>query len=54
VGFLAQAGWSAELTQAGQPEANHGRWTLPVIPTTMANMPHNWFVVAHRPGPGPE
>ena len=48
VAFLAQAGWRAELTQAGQPEANHGRWTLPIIPTTMPNMPHNWFVVAQK------
>lgn len=48
VAFLAQAGWRAELTQAGQPEANHGRWTLPIIPTTMPKMPHNWFVVAQR------
>jgi methyltransferase (TIGR00027 family) len=29
--FLAERGWRARLTQAGQPDANHGRWTLPVI-----------------------
>lgn len=23
-------------------------WTLPVIPTTMPAMPHNWFVTAER------
>lgn len=46
VGFLAERGWQATLSQAGAPDANHGRWTLPVIPTTMPNMPHNWFVVA--------
>jgi len=48
VAFLAQSGWRAELSQAGQPEANHGRWKLPVIPTTMPNMPHNWYVVAQK------
>jgi methyltransferase (TIGR00027 family) len=50
VGFLAARGWRAVLTQAGQPDADHGRWTLPVIPTTMPEMPHNWFVTAERAG----
>jgi len=48
VGFLAARGWQAALTQAGQPETNHGRWVLPVIPTLMLNMPHNWFVTARK------
>lgn len=48
VGFLAERGWPATLTQAGAPDANHGRWMLPVIPTAMPNIPHNWFVTAHR------
>jgi methyltransferase (TIGR00027 family) len=47
-GFLASLGWTATLTQAGQPDANYGRWTLPVIPTDMANMPHNWLVTARK------
>lgn len=46
--FLAARGWTAALTQAGQPDANHGRWTLPVLPTKMPNMPHNWFVTARK------
>ena len=48
VGFLAERGWQATLTQAAAPDANHGRWTLPVIPTTMPNIPHNWFVTAEK------
>ena len=48
VGFLAARGWQATLTQAGQPDASHGRWTLPVLPTTMPDMPHNWFVTARK------
>jgi methyltransferase (TIGR00027 family) len=48
VGFLAARGWQATLTQAGQPDASHGRWRLPVIPTTMPDMPHDWFVTAER------
>jgi methyltransferase (TIGR00027 family) len=50
VGFLAERGWRASLSQAGQPDANHGRWTLPVLPTTMPDFPHNWFVTAERTG----
>lgn len=48
VGFLAERGWEARLTQAGQPDANHGRWALPVIAPTMPGMPHNWLVTARR------
>jgi methyltransferase (TIGR00027 family) len=47
-GFLAGHGWSASLSQAGAPEANFGRWLLPVIPVLMPNMPHNWFVTAYK------
>jgi methyltransferase (TIGR00027 family) len=47
-GFVAERGWLASLSQAGQPDAHHGRWTLPVIPTTLPNMPHNWFVTAQK------
>lgn len=41
-GFLAGPGWRAALTKAGWPDANRGRWTLPVIPTTAPDMPHSW------------
>jgi hypothetical protein len=47
-GFLAARGWQAALTQAGQPDANHGRWTLPILPVSAPGMPHNWYVTAHR------
>jgi hypothetical protein len=30
VGFLSMLGWKASLSQAGAPDANHGRWHLPV------------------------
>lgn len=48
VTFLAARGWTATLTQAGAPDAHYGRWALPVIPTTAPDMPHNWYVTAHR------
>jgi methyltransferase (TIGR00027 family) len=46
--FLDELGWQLSLTQAGQPDANYERWTLPVIPTKMPGMPHNWFVTAQK------
>lgn len=46
--FLAERGWRASLSQAGAPEANFGRWNLPVIPTELPGMPHNWYVTAEK------
>jgi hypothetical protein len=46
VGFLAARGWQATLSQAGEPDANHGRWALPVLPAAMPGVPHNWLVTA--------
>ena len=48
LGFLAERGWEGRLTQAGQPDANHGRWTLPVLPVDMPGVPHNWFVTGRQ------
>ena len=48
IGFLAKRGWKTALTQAGAVDANHGRWHLPIIPVTMPDMPHNWFVTAQK------
>ena len=45
---LADRGWHATLTQAGAADAHYGRWLLPVIPTDMAGMPHNWYVTAQK------
>jgi methyltransferase (TIGR00027 family) len=50
VAFLAARGWEASLSQAGEPDAHHGRWALPVIPVTRPDMPHNWFVTAQKRG----
>ena len=48
VGFLAARGWQASLSQAGAAGANYGRWHLPIIPVSMPDMPHNWFVTAQK------
>lgn len=47
-GFLAARGWKATLTHIGAPEASYGRWPYPVIPSTMPDMPHHWFVTAQK------
>jgi methyltransferase (TIGR00027 family) len=46
--FLGGLGWKVALTQAGQVDAHYQRWTLPVLPTMMPNVPHNWFVTAQK------
>ena len=48
VDFLTELGWKASLSQAGQPDANYGRWSFPVLPTNMPDIPHNWFVTAQK------
>jgi methyltransferase (TIGR00027 family) len=46
--FLAGIGWNVEMTQPGSPDAHFGRWSLPVIPIKMPNMPHQWYVTAEK------
>lgn len=48
VGYLAERGWTANLSQAGAPEAHYGRWPFPVFPTTLPGLPHNWYVTARK------
>jgi methyltransferase (TIGR00027 family) len=47
-GFLGSRSWQASLTQPGAPDANFGRWTLPVFPVKMPSVPHNWYVTASK------
>jgi methyltransferase (TIGR00027 family) len=49
-GFLAAHDWQAVLTSPGESEADHGRWSLPVVPTTMPGIPHLWFVTGWKRG----
>jgi methyltransferase (TIGR00027 family) len=48
VGYLAARGWQATLTQAGEADANYGRWPYPVLPAEAPDLPHNWFVTARK------
>lgn len=45
---LLGLGWTATVVQPGEPAANHGRWSLPVIPAAMPDLPHSWYVTAER------
>ena len=47
--LLRTQGWSVTVTQPGEPGADHGRWTLPVPPASMADVPHSWYVTAAMP-----
>jgi methyltransferase (TIGR00027 family) len=48
VSVLDRRGWTPAVTQPGEPAANHGRWTLPVVPATMPDLPHSWYVTGVR------
>jgi methyltransferase (TIGR00027 family) len=49
-GFLRSRGWSVNITQAGQPDAEYGRWPYPVLPVYMPDVPHNWYATAKKTG----
>jgi methyltransferase (TIGR00027 family) len=53
-GFLARRGWVAKLTQVGENDANFSRWSYPVLPATMPDMPRDWFVTAYMQEPDRE
>jgi methyltransferase (TIGR00027 family) len=46
--FLATRGWKSTLTQAGEKDANYGRWPYPVLPHSLPDIPRNWFVTAQK------
>jgi methyltransferase (TIGR00027 family) len=43
---LSALGWDATVIQPGEPEANHGRFTLPVVPQGVPGVPRNLWVRA--------
>jgi methyltransferase (TIGR00027 family) len=45
---LAALGWTAVVTQPGEGDSGHGRWTLPVLPAAASELPHSWYVTAVR------
>ena len=49
--FLTTRGWETSVTQAGEKDANYGRWPYPVMSHMIPDMPHNWFVTAQKKEP---
>ena len=45
---LAAYGWDATGVSPGEPEANYGRWRLPVMPRSIASLPRAFYVRASR------
>jgi methyltransferase (TIGR00027 family) len=41
-------GWTATPVQAGDKDANFGRWPYPPPPLDVPDMPRNWFVTAQK------
>ena len=47
-GFMAGRGWQSTYVMPGEPEANFGRWMMPVIPRTMPGLPRTYLIRATR------
>lgn len=47
-GEMADRGWTATVVQAGDKDANYGRWPYPAIPHDVPDVPRHWFVTAER------
>jgi methyltransferase (TIGR00027 family) len=45
---MAERGWSAAVVQAGDKEANYGRWPYPAIPHDVPDLPRHWLVTAEK------
>jgi methyltransferase (TIGR00027 family) len=45
---MAARGWTATVVQAGDKEANYGRWPYPAIPHDVPDVPRHWFVIAEK------
>ena len=46
--FLASKGWQSSVVFPGEPEANYGRWIMPVVPRTIPGMPRTFLIRATR------
>jgi methyltransferase (TIGR00027 family) len=47
-GVMEARGWTATVVQAGDKEANYGRWAYPPIPLDVPDVPRHWFVTAEK------
>ena len=47
-GFLAAKAWDASVVFPGEPEANYGRWVMPVVPRAIPGLPRTFLIGATR------
>ena len=46
--FMSARGWQATVVYPGEPDANFGRWVLPVLPRALPGMPRTFLMYATR------
>jgi methyltransferase (TIGR00027 family) len=46
--YMAKRGWNATYVFPGEPEANYGRWVMPVIPRAMTGLPRTYLIRGTR------
>ncbi|HEY7185559.1 MAG TPA: SAM-dependent methyltransferase [Vicinamibacterales bacterium] len=46
--YMAKRGWNATYVFPGEPEANYGRWVMPVIPRSMTGLPRTYLIRGTR------
>ena len=47
-GLMASKGWESNVVFPGEPEANYGRWVLPVVPRAIPGLPRTFLIRATR------
>ena len=46
--LLAEHGWTARVTQPGEPDASYGRWPYPAASRELPGFPRNFLLTARR------
>jgi hypothetical protein len=46
--YMAKRRWQATYILPGEPEANFGRWVMPVIPRTLPGLPRTYLIRGTR------
>ena len=46
--FLSSRGWHSSFVLPGEPEAQYGRWIMPVVPRTVPGLPRTFLLRATR------
>jgi methyltransferase (TIGR00027 family) len=46
--YLASKGWQGSAVFPGEPDANYGRWVMPVVPRAIPGLPRTFLIRATR------